>query len=153
MSAYYHWCQSNIMLIIYLLWCCCLKYCQKMAFMFIFTLLLNLSFCWIIIPWAKLLSLDYCHIRSLFLFTREGMICPFLLSELMTPCSRRMSSLTINSSIRGKEMLLPSNSGGPRENCSPAEVIETKSLKWKPPRKIAGIYGDWPEGYSLPDNK
>ncbi|WOG96631.1 hypothetical protein DCAR_0415967 [Daucus carota subsp. sativus] len=64
-----------------------------------------------------------------------------------------MSSLTINSSIRGKEMLLPSNSGGPRENCSPAEVIETKSLKWKPPRKIAGIYGDWPEGYSLPDNK
>ena len=81
------------------------------------------------------------------------MICPFLLSELMTPCSPRMSSLTINSSIRGKEMQLPSNSGGPRDNSSPAEVTETKFLKWKPPRKIAGIYGDWPEGYSLPDNK
>ncbi|KAL1819666.1 hypothetical protein ACET3Z_014535 [Daucus carota] len=61
-------------------------------------------------------------------------------SELMTPCSPRMSSLTINSSIRGKEMQLPSNSGGPRDNSSPAEVTETKFLKWKPPRKIAGIY-------------
>lgn len=114
-----------------------IKCCRKLG---LFILLLNYMF-----SIYELFIFAYTHA---WFYVPLQVRCCTLFAWFCSFSSVRVSRIDV------KAVLLPVHDAAPMDTVigAPTLGVEEKKLNWKPPRKIAGIYGDWSGDYILPDN-